>query len=48
LDFIDTDDDGDGVLTRDEDTDANGSILNDDSDADGVVYYLDAVDDSYT
>ena len=47
-DFIDTDDDGDGVLTRDENPDPNGDgNLADaqDTDGDGTPDYLDTDDD---
>ena len=46
--YIDTDDDGDNVLTKDEAPDQNGdTILDDalDTDADGIPNYLDADDD---
>ena len=45
IDALDTDDDGDGVLTRDEDRDGNGSPVNDDTDGDGIPDYLDVDDD---
>lgn len=40
-DLVDTDDDGDGCSTLDEDPDRNGDPTNDDTDADGVPDYLD-------
>ncbi|HNW51807.1 MAG TPA: gliding motility-associated C-terminal domain-containing protein, partial [Prolixibacteraceae bacterium] len=43
--YLDTDDDGDGVLTIDEDVDHNGTSLNDDTDGDGRKNYLDNDDD---
>ena len=45
IDALDDDDDGDGVLTRLEDPNRDGSPLNDDTDSDGVPNYLDANDD---
>jgi len=39
--FLDPDDDGDGVLTKDEDTNGDGDPTNDDSDGDGIPNYLD-------
>ncbi len=39
------DDDGDGVLTVDEDLDGDGDPTNDDTDGDGIPNYLDADDD---
>jgi len=45
IDALDDDDDGDGVLTVDEDWDNSGSPLNDHSDSDGVPDYLDDDDD---
>ncbi len=39
--YMDEDDDGDGVLTRDEDANRNGDLLDDDGDNDGVPDYLD-------
>ncbi|WP_370977791.1 vWA domain-containing protein [Agaribacterium sp. ZY112] len=41
-DYIDSDDDGDGVLTLAEDSNADGNVLNDDSDRDGIADYLDS------
>jgi gliding motility-associated-like protein len=41
VDYLDNDDDGDGVLTYDEDSDANGDWFNDDCNENGVVDYLD-------
>ncbi len=40
-DFLDTDDDGDSLLTIDEDANADGDPRNDDSDGDGTPDYLD-------
>lgn len=48
LDYFDFDDDGDGVLTKDEDVDGDGNPTNDDTDGDGVWNYLDADDDNDT
>jgi len=45
LNFLDTDDDGDMVLTIDEDIDKNGTSINDDTDHDGKPNYLDIDDD---
>ena len=45
IDALDTDDDSDGVLTKDEDINKDGSPINDDTDKDGVPNYLDANDD---
>ena len=45
IDAMDEDDDGDGVLTRNEDPNIDGSPINDDTDGDGVPNYLDANDD---
>ena len=39
------DEDGDGVLTVDEDVDDDGDVTNDDTDGDGVPDYLDLDDD---
>lgn len=41
-DFRDTDDDGDGIETIDEDLNQDGDYGNDDSDADGIPNYLDS------
>lgn len=41
VDFRDPDDDGDGILTRDEDTNGDGNWANDDFDGDGIPDYLD-------
>lgn len=41
VDFRDADDDGDGILTRDEDTNGDGNWANDDFDGDGIPDYLD-------
>lgn len=40
-DFRDTDDDGDGILTADEDNNFDGDFANDDWDGDGTPDYLD-------
>jgi hypothetical protein len=40
--FLDVDDDGDGVLTKFEDIDNDGNPLNDDTDGDGIPNYLDS------
>lgn len=40
-DFRDNDDDGDGLLTKDEDLNGDGNYANDDSDGDGIPDYLD-------
>lgn len=40
-DYRDTDDDGDGILARDEDLNGDGNYANDDSDGDGIPDYLD-------
>ncbi|MCX6833907.1 MAG: thrombospondin type 3 repeat-containing protein [candidate division Zixibacteria bacterium] len=42
---LDADDDGDGILTLDEDVDADGNPADDDTDSDGLPNYLDADDD---
>lgn len=44
-DYMDEDDDGDGINTRDEDLDGNGDPTDDDSDNDGTPDYLDSDDD---
>ncbi|MCM4168640.1 hypothetical protein DHD08_13205 [Arenibacter sp. H213] len=41
VDFRDPDDDGDGILTRDEDTNGDGNWANDDFNGDGIPDYLD-------
>ena len=41
-DYLDVDDDGDGVLTKNEDANGNGNPLDDDTDGDGIPDYLDA------
>ena len=46
IDALDTDDDGDGILTLDEDLNANASPLDDDTDGDGTPDYLDNDDDN--
>lgn len=43
--FLDNDDDGDGVLTRYEDVNGNGNWFDDDTDGDGKPNYLDNDDD---
>ncbi len=40
-DYRDSDDDGDGIATIDEDLNGDGNYLNDDSDGDGIPNYLD-------
>ncbi|KAG1707529.1 hypothetical protein GQR58_003184 [Nymphon striatum] len=45
IDALDSDDDNDGILTRNEDINKDGSPVNDDTDDDGVPNYLDANDD---
>ena len=45
IDALDKDDDNDGILTRFEDIDKNGTARNDDTDRDGVPNYQDANDD---
>tara|TARA_R110002049_G_scaffold6697_3_gene41531 strand:- start:242 stop:1192 length:951 start_codon:yes stop_codon:yes gene_type:complete len=42
--YIDTDDDGDGVLTINEDINNDGDPTNDDTDGDGIPNYLDTDD----
>ncbi len=44
-DALDTDDDGDGVLTRDEDNNGDGDPSDDDTDGDGTPDYIDTDDD---
>jgi hypothetical protein len=43
--YLDLDDDADGILGKDEDIDANGDPRNDDTDVDGTPNYLDPDDD---
>jgi len=43
--YIDWDDDNDGVLTKDESVDGDDDPTNDDTDADGIPNYLDDDDD---
>ena len=45
IDALDPDDDNDGVLTKLEDVNKDGSPINDDTDDDGVPNYLDGNDD---
>ena len=45
IDALDDDDDNDGILTRNEDPNLDGSPINDDIDNDGVPNYQDANDD---
>ena len=45
IDALDKDDDNDGVLTKLEDLNKDGSPINDDTDDDGVPNYLDGNDD---
>lgn len=44
-DYIDWDDDNDGILTKDEDTNNDNDPTNDDTDEDGIPNYLDTDDD---
>jgi len=44
-DYIDSDDDDDGIPTKDEDVDGDGDPTNDDTDGDGKPNYLDEDDD---
>ena len=43
--YIDQDDDGDGILTKNEDLDNDKDFTNDDTDNDGIPNYLDDDDD---
>jgi len=43
--YLDADDDGDNVLTKDEDLDKDGDFTNDDTDGDLIPNYLDDDDD---
>ena len=43
--YLDTDDDGDGILTQNEDVDQNGDPADDDTDGNGIPNYLDNDDD---
>ena len=43
--YKDRDDDGDGILTSNEDPDGDGDPTNDDTDGDGIANYLDDDDD---
>lgn len=43
-DFLDADDDGDGILTINEDINNDGDPTNDDSNGNGIPNYLDATD----
>ena len=45
IDALDEDDDNDGILTRNEDPNRNGSPIDDDIDNDGIPNYQDANDD---
>ncbi len=45
IDALDTDDDGDGLLTTYEDYDGSGDPNNDDTDGDGIPDYIDTDDD---
>jgi len=45
IDALDEDDDNDGILTKFEDINKDGTAINDDTDQDGVPNYLDANDD---
>ncbi|MFD0963913.1 FKBP-type peptidyl-prolyl cis-trans isomerase [Pseudofulvibacter geojedonensis] len=40
-DYLDTDDDNDGTLTKNEDADGDGQVTDDDTDGDGIPDYLD-------
>ena len=44
--YIDTDDDGDNIATREEDLNGDGDPTNDDTDNDGIPNYLDKDDDN--
>jgi len=44
-DYVDQDDDGDGISNEDEDTDGDGDPTNDDEDGDGIPDFLDDNDD---
>jgi heat shock protein beta len=46
INALDTDDDGDGILTANEDANNDGDPTNDDSDNDGTPDYLDTVDNN--
>ena len=48
IDALDNDDDNDGILTRDEDPNRDGNLLNDDTDSDGIINYQDNDDDGDT
>ncbi|WP_179016911.1 DUF6443 domain-containing protein [Winogradskyella forsetii] len=50
VNFLNDDDDGDSVLTKDEDFDINGigNAINEDTDGDGIPNYLDQDDDDDT
>ena len=39
--YLDADDDNDGVLTKNEDANGDGDPTNDDTDGDGIPDYLD-------
>jgi hypothetical protein len=43
--YMDPDDDGDGIPTKDEDADGNGTPLNDDADGDGIPDFLERDED---
>ena len=43
-DYLDEDDDNDGIPSTDEDTNGNGNLEDDDSDGDGIPNYLDPLD----
>ncbi|WP_299877637.1 hypothetical protein [uncultured Cocleimonas sp.] len=45
IDALDEDDDNDGILTKFEDINSDGTAINDDTDQDGVPNYLDGNDD---
>jgi heat shock protein beta len=48
IDALDSDDDNDGILTKNEDINNDSTPINDDTDNDGVPNYLDANDDGDT
>lgn len=45
IDALDPDDDNDGILTKNEDLNKDGTPINDDTDDDGIPNYLDVNDD---
>ncbi|MBL4939401.1 MAG: thrombospondin type 3 repeat-containing protein, partial [Lutibacter sp.] len=44
--YIDNDDDGDGIMDTSEDIDGDGNPMNDDTDSDGIPNYLDTDSDN--